>query len=726
MKKLTLLASPLIKKTNIMGGLVLSTCALLYPAHTTAVVPVFQDVALEAGISHGGSGLFGGGAVWIDYNNDGYADLFIPNENAGPANDFTPDTGANRLYRNNQDGSFTEIAAQANVEMLGRTCTGSVAGDINNDGFDDLFVTCGFPTTSTDPAAIPSEQNALLLNKGDGSFEDISARAGLLNSGGRNPSYAAAFGDLDRDGDLDLYVGNYVANIENAAGQRVKSCVPNQLFINNGDSTFSEMSQAYNVAGAGCTLAVTLSDFDFDGDLDIFEVNDFAPSGFPPNAVYQNNGVILPFTDVAADTGLQAGVYGMGISSGDYDNDLDLDYYISSMGGNVLYQGDATHIFNNVGAEAGVLDALSHPDFPQVAVAWGSAFMDADNDGYLDLYVANGGTGFTADGCTGVLAQCINRFYQNNHNGTFSDVTFESGTANNPGSPLGVATADYDLDGDIDIFVTNLFGERANLYRNETPGNPHFLQVRLNASASNRRGTGSKIRLSSSNAERETKQIRELHAGSSHASSHEIMAHFGLPAGSTISNVSVEWQKPHGLKETQVLRNVDIDQHLQINEIDISSIWPASVPAGQGVIVEGKNLCRNECNQSFPTEVQVTINGVNAQVTWVTPTLLVLALPDSTPAGISSVTLTTPDGEITSAEQLEVLAPLPVITAINPDTLPIGQGGFITGQHFCLHQCNQTNPDEVSVNINGTAASVTWVTPTLIVFAVNAGTPQGL
>lgn len=722
---------------NVIPGYIFSkraTCAYALAFSLTLVlpswpvfasIPEFSDVASVSGVDHPGTGLFGGGAAWIDFNNDGYADLFVPNGDSGGPSVFSPGGGANRLYQNNQDGGFTEIAVQANVEMLSRTCTGAVVGDVNNDGFDDIFVTCGTPTTSTDPAPyIPLEQNALLLNKGDGTFEDISATAGLLTPNERNPSYAAAFGDLDNDGDLDLYVGNYIVRVEGATGP-VRECVPNQLFINNGDNTFSDMSQAYAVSGAGCTLGVMMSDFDFDGDLDIFEVNDFGPNGWPPNAVYRNNGPGLPFTNVASDVGLEAVVFGMGMAVGDYDNDLDFDYYISSMGGNVLYKDDGTHSFTDVAEAAGVLDFLSHPDYPQVAVAWGSVFLDADNDGFLDLYVANGGTGFSGDGCVGVLAQCINRFYQNNQNGTFTDVTYESGTEDESGSPLGVAVADYDRDGDVDIFVTNLFEVLPNLYRNDTPNPGNFLEVSLNGSVSNRRGIGAKVTLKSTGGSGSMSQLREIHAGSSHGSSHELMAHFGLPAGSIVEDLSIEWPKPDGLKEVQVLRNVSIDQLLEVKEVDVGSIWPESVPAGQGVIVKGSNFCKDECYQSFPAEVQVQVNGVAAQVTWVTQTMLVLATSDYTPIGSGSITVISPEGGVISAETLTVLPPLPVVSSINPDTLPIGQGGFVAGDHFCLDQCYQRDPTEVGVDINGVSATVTWVTPTLIVFIVTEGTPLG-
>lgn len=499
-----------------------------------SALPHFTDMVPNSiGIDVLGNGLFGGGAAWIDYNNDGYADLFIPTAGSNKPSSF---------YNNNTDGSFTEIAQTANVELIGRSCTGAAVGDINNDGFDDLFVTCGLSYRSSLPESetIELEKNAMLLNNGDGTFSDITDSAGLHSADSRRPSFAAAFGDLDGDADLDLYVGNYTTTGAN-------DCVANQVFINNGDNTFTDKTAELDVSGVGCTLAVVMTDYDMDGDLDIFEINDFGATGSPPNSMFQNNGPGQAFTNVAADIGLDAAVYGMGVAVADYDNDEDLDYYITSIGANVLHQDDGSHYFSDVAPAANVENVQSHPDYPNPSVGWGTVFLDTNNDGLQDLYVTNGGTGFTGDGCKGVLQQCINRLYLNSGTGVFDDVTMSSGTDDEQGSALSVAVADYDRDGDVDMLVTNLFNIPHNLYNNDTSGTGNYLQIRLQGVESNRRGIGAKVRVIAGQGKNQIVQLQELHAGSSHGSNHEFMLHFGLGNHAEARQVIVEW--PMGCKQ---------------------------------------------------------------------------------------------------------------------------------------------------------------------------------
>jgi|GEM_PF-690170 len=517
----------------LCGGL----CVAVQAA-AMAGTPTFTDVTTASGINVLLTGNefddTGGGATWIDIDNDGYSDLFVPAQKEGEAS---------WLYKNNRDGTFTNIAASAGVEITARACTGAIAGDYDNDGFDDLFVTCG-RWNAPDPAI---EENALLHNNGDGTFTDVTVPAGLNGDGTRNPSYAAAFGDVDGDGDLDLYVRNY-----SLGGFPTRTCKDNNLYFNNGDGTFTDRAVELNVANAGCTLAVTMTDYDHDGDLDIYVVNDFSPdnpTGNPPPRMYRNDNNGQSFVDVAQNIGLGNIVYGMGVASGDYDNDGDFDYYVTNIGANFLYANQGAS-FTNLAKQAGVKDAfadLSNPGNP--STGWGTVFFDADNDGYIDLYVTNGAVGFYGGGAD--QTSNPNRFYGNNGDATFTNLTDIAGLTES-GLGRSVLVADYDNDGDMDLLVMNIQSGTTRLFRNDTQNGNHSLTVNLDGTVSNNRGIGAKVRVTSGKGPDSISQIKELHAGESHGSANALNLSFGLGKSAFAAQVVVEW--PSGC--IQVLSNV--------------------------------------------------------------------------------------------------------------------------------------------------------------------------
>jgi hypothetical protein len=461
------------------------TACLTVSSLANAVQPVFTEVSAQSGIQlQAESNSMSGGIAWIDFNNDGNQDLFIPNEG-----------GPNRLYRNEGNGQFTEIAAQAGVQNSPGASQGATVGDYDGDGNDDLFIAS-------------SGINTLYRNMGDGTFTDVTAAAALNDVGKR--SFAASFGDVNGDGWLDLYVGHW-----DFQSQPTLHCPDNDLYLNNGDGTFTNVSVVSGSNNPGCAFTVPMTDFDQDGDLDLFLPNDNVAWGSQTasldNEMLRNEGYdpsgIPMFVAVGDEIGLGESLTGMGVAIGDYDNDGDLDYYRTQIGAGPLSTNDGTNNFT--------ASVLSNDG----GTGWGAAFFDADNDGFIDLYRGNSGSGFDGNGQP-------NRYYHNNGDGTFTRMEYAVGlTSINAG--LGLAYADYDNDGDVDVVVHGQYGD-INLFRNDTPATNNWIRVELQGNAPNHRGIGSIVRLSSSNSVGTRQQLRELHAGSSHGSTHASPVLFGL------------------------------------------------------------------------------------------------------------------------------------------------------------------------------------------------------
>ena len=533
-----------------------------------AAPPKFTSVTKEAGIyfkhHDGASGQLyfieplGGGAAFLDYNNDGLQDIYFVNGAALPPlpkeQSDRSEPPRNALYRNNGDGTFTNAAVAAGVADTGYGM-GCTVGDYNNDGFPDLYVT-NFGT------------NIFFHNNGDGTFTDVTTRTG---TGDARWGASCAFVDYDNDSFLDLYVTNYVKyTIESDQvcmnkGVRVY-CDPRLyegeldiLYHNNGDGTFTDVTESAGFSGAtGRGLALAWGDYDDDGDMDAYIANDA-----DQNFLYRNNGDAT-FTDVSLTAGVGfsedgEAENGMGADFGDYDNDGRLDLVVTNFQDqtNTLYHNEGTGLFSDV-SYASKIGTMSLP-----YLAWGVSFCDYDNDGYQDLFIANGhlDANVQAFNPTGFYEQ-PNLLFRNNRDGTFDEVGVDSGS----GMRLekvsrGFAHADYDNDGDLDLLVTNLKGI-PDLLENKG-GQNTWLIVKLIGTRSNRDAIGTKVKVTAGNLT----QIREVRSGSSYLSQNDMRLHFGLGKHRQIDRIEIYW--PSGLQEQ--LEAIEVNQILTLVEGSVKS-----------------------------------------------------------------------------------------------------------------------------------------------------------
>ena len=536
---------------------------------------IFKDVTEAAGIdfvhsSGKRSSLLpedvGSGAAFADYNNDGHIDLYVVN-NPGPLDtEVTETSPGNVLYRNNGDGTFTDVTKEADVgdRGYGMGCT---FGDYDNDGDLDLYVTNYGP-------------NVLYRNNGDGTFTDLTEKAGV---GDTRWGTGAAFGDYDNDGDLDLYVPNYIEHDLDKLAEDQKTSmqygqsVPrilnphsfepqdNVLYRNNGDGTFTDVTAELGVEShGGRSLQAIFTDFDLDGDLELYVANDLSP-----NFLYRNNGDGT-FTDVS-DASWAADFRGsMGLATGDYDGDGDLDLFMShwieqenalysnmwkeegAMGGESSKAGGIQPIHlvdDSYGASLGE-ESLKY-------VGWGTDLFDYDNDGDLDIFVANGHTFQYLDNYDLLIPQ-KDQFFRYDGDGLFTDVSAASGIAALPYRVgRGVAFGDYDSDGDVDIFIVNNH-DRAVLLRNEGGNRNNWLHVKLIGTKGNPDAVGARIRLKAG----DRIQLREINAGASYLSFNSLTAEFGLAQETTVDWIEVIWLGG----DTERFTGIGVNQRVALTE----------------------------------------------------------------------------------------------------------------------------------------------------------------
>ena len=498
----------------------------------------------------------GGGLAVIDYNNDGWMDLYVTNggtiasARAGRGGQYP---GA--LYRNNRDGSFTDVTLQAGVvnKFWGK---GALAFDFNNDGFQDLFLANYGP-------------NILYQNNRDGTFTDVTAKAGVAN-----PSWsaAAAAADYDLDGFLDLFVANYLdydldrlpiegkfctyRGIAVACGPRGLKGAGDVLYHNKGDGTFVDVSEQAGVSDkeAYYGLAAAWGDFDNDGYPDLYVANDATP-----HYLYHNNRNGT-FTEVGAQTGVaysedgreQAG---MGVEFEDYNNDGWLDILVTNFSDdyNTVYRNSGKGYFADVSTITGLAED-SYPD-----LSWGIGLFDFNNDGFKDLFIANGHIFPQVDDYgIKISYRQRNKFYLNNGKEKFLNVGEKAGAGLRPlKSYRGAAFADFNNDGNMDVAVVALDDYPLLLMNQGVPGN-HWILVRLEGTVSNRFGIGARVTVTCGAAA----QIREVKAGGSFASCNDCRAHFGLGKSSIIKELKVAW--PSGLVSR--LSDVAADRIVTIRE----------------------------------------------------------------------------------------------------------------------------------------------------------------
>ncbi|HYO62762.1 MAG TPA: CRTAC1 family protein [Pyrinomonadaceae bacterium] len=496
-----------------------------------------------------------GGVALLDFDNDGHLDIYFVNSLTV---DLVRSKGKTRsvLYRNRGDGTFTDVTDRAGVGDIGWGM-GVAVGDYDNDGFQDLYVTCVGP-------------NHLLRNTGDGTFTDVTKRAGV---GDPRWSAGASFVDYDNDGWLDLFVSNYVAFDFNNLPEFGKDktcqfkglavqCGPrglpgdgDSLYRNNGDGTFTDVTKRAGVSDPNgyYGMGVIASDFDEDGLTDIFVANDSTP-----NFLYKNNGDGT-FKEIGFLSGTALNENGaaqgcMGVTVADYDHDGRLDLFVTNFDDdyNTLYHNDGRNSFTDASYAAKVA-AVSLP-----YVGWGTKFFDYDNDGWVDLFVANGH----------VYPQ-IKTFHQrnfvhrNNRDGTFAELAEQlGGPFAEKRAGRGAAFGDLDNDGDVDIVVSNL-GATAQLLRNDGGNAANSVLLKLVGTKSNRDGVGARVRVVSGDLVQKDK----VRSGDSYLSQSDLRLHFGLERRAKIDLIEVRW--PGGA--------VDKVTNARVNSV-------VTIKEGQGVV----------------------------------------------------------------------------------------------------------------------------------------------
>ena len=525
-----------------------------------AAKPLFVEVTRAAGIDfryiNGASGAkympeaVGSGAAFFDGDGDGFLDLYIVN--GAPLPGYTGPTGPNAYYRNRGDGTFADdtVSSGTGDEAYGM---GAAVGDFDADGDGDLFVANYGP-------------NRLYQNDGQAVFADVASALGMADD---NWGVHAAFVDYDGDGDLDLYVANYMdftpeRNVECSAGAVRSYCGPTTypgqagvLYRNDGVTSFADVTEQAGLrTDAGRQLAAVFGDVDSDGDQDLFVANDKKP-----NFLFVNNG-----DGTFAEEGALAGVAyneeglaesAMGADLGDYDNDGRLDIIVATYQwlANTLYRNDGDGFFTDLTFSAG----LGVPSVPFLGMT--AAFIDYDNDGWLDVFVANGHLDENVieyDPSTTYAQQ--NQLFRNNGDG-FDDVSNESG----PGLRVervshGAVFGDYDNDGDVDIFVSDSSAPQCTLLRNDGGNANYWLRISAEGRQSNREGIGARVRAVAGNLV----QMREIRAGYGYMGSNDVRLTLGLGAHSVVDTLHITW--PSGRE--QILLDIAANQAIAIVEAE--------------------------------------------------------------------------------------------------------------------------------------------------------------
>ncbi|GAB4460319.1 MAG: hypothetical protein Kow0070_16390 [Anaerolineales bacterium] len=483
--------------------------------HPIEEPPVFADVSRQAGIVNNRvAGIeMSAGIAWGDYDNDGWIDLYV-----------TDPIGRNTLYRNNADGTFSVSDLTDQVAIPNTYSQGATFADYDNDGWKDLLV-------------VNWGQDHLFHNEGGKGFVEVSRQAGIVDD--RN-SKSASWGDYDNDGFLDLYIANWSCYPK--CGRQFDG-EPDRLYHNNGDGTFTEATDLLKGGVTGAGFIASFTDYDNDGDLDLYLVNDefINPIG---NKLWRNDGAGCGgwcFTQVATEANANAKVFGMGLAAGDYDNDGDTDYYYSNVGPMELLQNQGDGTFVNVAKEAGV-------DFP-TGIGWGAVFLDYNNDGWRDLYLAVADTADHKD-------IGANQLFHNNADGTFTPAACRN-EATDVRMSIGAAYADYNHDGWVDLVVGNL-DEGYRLYKNQQgqTSNNHWLAIQLiGAGPVNRDAVGARVYVTAGGVT----QMQEVILGSSVMAGNDLVQYFGL-GGARSAEVRIRWSD----STEQVIQNVKADRRYQI------------------------------------------------------------------------------------------------------------------------------------------------------------------
>jgi hypothetical protein len=518
------------------------------------------DVTRQTGITfvhtHGGCGRryivesVSAGLALFDYDGDGDEDIYFLNgASLTTAKVSSPPTNA--LYRNEGGWKFTDVTQRVGVGDTGYGL-GVCAGDYDNDGDLDLYLNNYGP-------------NVLYCNNGNGTFTDVTAAAGVAN--GNRVGAGANFLDMDNDGDLDLFVSNYLIFSVQSHVDRSWRGVPmypgprdhppetNTLYRNNGNGTFSDVSEASGIAAPkGWGMGTTCGDYDNDGDTDIYVANDVAV-----NFLFQNDGT-GKFEEVGLLSGAALDIAGrqqgsMGANFGDYDNDGWLDLHVTS------YQAEFATLYKSLGGL--MFEDVTLPcrvGGPTLAhVTWGSGFVDFDNDGNRDVFIACGHVQDNIERYDDTSSyRARNVVFLNMGQGRFVNVSDRCGDGLKPKlASRGAAFDDLDRDGDVDVVILNSQASPTVL-RNDSPRNHHWLQIELQGVKSNRDGVGARLKVVAG----DLTQIDEVHSGRGYQSHYGMRCYFGLGQRRQVDRIEVRW--PSGTVD--VLENVDADQCVKIVE----------------------------------------------------------------------------------------------------------------------------------------------------------------
>jgi len=531
----------------------------------------FVEVAKQAGINH--KTTFGDerrnryllettgcGIAFVDYDGDGWLDIFQVNGTRldGPP---TTDTPTNRLYRNKGDGTFEDKSAQAGVSKTGWGQSVCI-GDYDNDGDEDIFVAY-------------FGDNALYRNEGNGTFTDVAPKAGVARNRTRWAT-GSAFLDYDRDGDLDLFVASYIdLDLKTAPLPETGPCLykgvlvacgppgltggVNALYRNNGDGTFTDVSEKSRITETQGTygLGVLVADFNNDSWPDIYVANDSAPA-----ALYKNNGDGT-FTDVGVEAGCAFSVdgkpqAGMGVSAGDYDRDGWFDIFKTN------FSGDTSTLYRNITGSFG--DTAFEDMTFQAGIGqntkwlgWGCGFVDFDNNGWLDVFLVNGHVYPEVDKLTTEAGYAQRKvLYRNLQNGSFEDVSEQlGGPVTEPSAARGAAFGDYDNDGDIDILINNV-NDFPELLRCESTVGNAWITFKTVGRKSNRSGIGARLICTTEDGT----QMAEVRSGGSYCSQNDLRVHFGLGKATSVKSLEVRW--PSG--QVDKLENLPVNKVVVVRE----------------------------------------------------------------------------------------------------------------------------------------------------------------
>ena len=509
----------------MMKQLLLLLLAYFFIYSVQAQIPsYFTDISAESGFLNSGNNQ---GVSIADYDNDGDDDVYISVRDGG-----------NKLFRNNGDATFMEVSEEAGVDFEGATLM-SVWGDLDNDGFLDLFV------------GNYNEPNRLYHNLGNGTFENISLSAGIGNS---NRVQAVTMGDIDQDGWLDVYVANLSEQ--------------NYMYKNNGDLTFTNVVAESRTKDILIAMGSVFFDYDNDKDLDLFLTHD----ANQPSILFENDGTGV-FKDVSFASGANVAIQGMGVDILDYNHDGWLDIYITNLGPNVLLRNNGDKTFTDVATDAKIDNS---------GMGWGITCLDYNNDGWQDIYTVNNYN----------FAPFPNRMYHNDGDGTFEAVSHDTPLEVKKVS-YGTASADFNHDGSVDIALGNWGETGLQLFRNEIKGG-NWIKINTKGTISNRSAIGSRLYVYHNGM----MQMDEVMAGSSWASQNSLTLHFGLGEASKVDSLMIRW--PNGLEESYY--DLAVNETYSFTEAEG---YVTSIEDQVAAVVEGLNIFPNPFSEVSNIEVEL-------------------------------------------------------------------------------------------------------------------------